>query len=118
MAEQAQPKKVDMDLVLYFTEDLLRQGQTKLQVEKILVEKGMKPEVAGAVVEKVARTKFQAKGKRASNIKLIRAIGLLVVGFGSLIQAANTGEIMWIGSTFACIFFGLFGLYNWYTTLV
>ncbi len=119
MADTAQSPKLDMDLVLYFTEDLLRKGHTKLQVEKMLVEKGLKPDVAGSVVEKAARTKFRAKRNQASMFKLGRAIALLVTGFGLLFQAASApDDFGWIAVCISSIFFGLYYLYDWNRTRI
>jgi hypothetical protein len=104
-AEQA--SKQDTVRVIYeLVEDLLQEGHTKLEVEKILVEKGLKPDIAAALIEKAARSKAQVRQNQTALPKLLLGLFTLAVGVLSLINMFSSSEnFMWIGGTIACFFF-------------
>ena len=111
MAQAAQTSKQDTVRIIYeLAEDLLQQGHTKLGVEKMLVEKGLKPDIAGAIVEKAARSKAQSKQNRTALPKLLLGLFTLVVGILSLINAFSSQNFIWIGGTMACFFFSFLWL--------
>ena len=114
MADSVTTNKQDKVRAIYaFAEDLLRQGHTKLEVEKALVAKGMEPDLAGEVVERVVKLKTQAVKKRSSRPKLLRALIALVFGFASFVKGlATPGEYGWMAEGVICILFGAFWLIN------
>ncbi|MEO8611598.1 MAG: hypothetical protein ABI690_27110 [Chloroflexota bacterium] len=116
MAEASSTNKQDKVRAIYaFAEDLLRQGHTKLEVEKALVAKGMEPDLAGAVVERVVKLKVQARQNRSSRPKLIRGLFAFAFGLFSLIKASSApAEYGWIGGSLACLFYGMFWLHDWF----
>jgi len=112
MAQAAQTSKQDTVRIIYeLAEDLLQQGHTKLGVEKILVEKGLKPDIAAAIIEKAARSKAQSKQNRTALPKLLLGLFTLGVGIVSLIDVFSSSEnFIWIGATMACFFFSFLWL--------
>jgi hypothetical protein len=114
MADSASTNKQDKVRAIYdFAEDLLRQGHTKLEVEKALAAKGMAPDLAGEVVERVVKRKTQARQSRASRPKLVLALIVLVFGFAFFVKGLTSpvdyGEI---AKGVISIFLGAFWLFN------
>jgi hypothetical protein len=118
MADSLTTNKQDKVRAIYaFAENLLSQGHTKLEVEKALVAKGLEPDLAGAVVERVVKRKTQARQNRSSRPKLLWALFLLVFGFVSFVKGVTSpGEYGWIAEGTICIFYGIFRLHSWYRT--
>ena len=116
MADSPQASKQDTVRMIYaYAENLLQQGHTKLEVEKALVEKGLKPDIAGGVVENLTKRRIAARQRRSSAPKLWRGLALFVVGLSLLVPASSSSDqYAALAGSIICIFGGGLSLFEWF----